>query len=336
MDASTLVGSTNGSPGTGKVDDHLRKMVAQASAAERRQRQQRILIAFKEDGENIDKCFALLFSERPKSKDSALDDSIAFSDHYMYISKVPKTFLIKWMPSVSRLTETQLSHVNKQNADAVSQALCAAFLQLPHDAFGPTDKPDWKAAGGQRHADCGCILDRLVIVMNEFDFSQGGVYELEPPFQGTTDEEREAHSFTHIVFARKTRRAFDEGYKVDGHTSLVWNWNWQQAKLHRPGFVPEDSDCKAFFVNNDTFQQLTKEHFQPGEKLRKIREAKMVRPKRASSSMTLPATGPPAKAGKASPPPPPPPLSLPNSSARDRLRQHAASPMAAGPSETST
>ena len=267
----SIAGSSTVRGSSRTVDGGLSRMMALESASIRKAKQLEIEDAWKNEPEMIDRCYTLLFGQRT-SHDDILDNTIPFSEHYRYLSKVPKLFLCRWIPSISRLGEAQIREVSRQSDENLAKALCCALCQELLDPIGPLDKQAWMAAAAERHVLLDLPFDRMNIVAGRFDFSQSGIFRLVPPCLSVGPEEQEAHTFTGIEFMNgKVSVDFDAGFRCNGLTKFEDNWSHRQCMLVRTGFVPERVAASEFLKHDETFTELIKPMFQSVPKAKVVR-----------------------------------------------------------------
>jgi hypothetical protein len=220
---------------------------------------------FKEDPDSIEQVWVLLFKER-QPRCVATDDNHPFSTKYLYLSRVPKTFLQKWMPSVSSLKEADLVEIGKTDPVSLGQALCAGLVQDWQDPIGPLDKGEWKHAAEQRHASLGCRFDKLVLNDGKFDWDKGGLFHLLP--ERSELAKQDTPLFTKLSFL-DMEVTFDEGFNVPSSATILDNWSHSKATLYRQGAVPEKIPCASFFQGLPEFSQRTAPMFSFPEKGKK-------------------------------------------------------------------
>ena len=262
--ASSVAASSSGR--RAGIDSSVGRLMALEAASIRKAKQLEIEDSFKNDPESIDRCYVLLFGPRSQC-DDVLDNSIPFSEHYKYLSRLPKVFLQRWIPSISHISEATIKEISRVPGEMLAKALCCGLVQELLDPQGPLDKAAWTTACAERHAAMGCIFDRLVQGPSGFDFKQQGIYHLVPPCRATGDEEREAHSYTGIAFLDgRVTVDFDVGFRANGSAELESNWSHAQAQLVRKGFIPEKVSASEFFKHDETFMETIRPLFTPAVK----------------------------------------------------------------------
>lgn len=160
-----------------KIDKELAKYQIEASKVDRDKKLEAIYDRFKNDPEAIESTYTMLLLEQ---RGAVVDDDTPFSCKCVTMWKVPNTFLVHWIPGISRLKESMLAEAAKKNPSALQEAMCRSLVIDPTDFFGPIDKSEWKLAMESRHAERGCKFDTWVLTDGRFDWDRCGLFMLHP------------------------------------------------------------------------------------------------------------------------------------------------------------
>lgn len=225
-----------------KIDKELAKYQIEASKVDRDKKLEAIYDRFKNDPEAIESTYTMLLLER-KERGAVVDDDTPFSCKCVTMWKVPKTFLVHWIPGISRLKESMLAEAAKKNPTVLQEAMCRSLVIDPTHFCGPIDRSAWKLAMESRHAESGCKFVTLVLTDGRFDWDRCGLFILHPPLLPESDPNE--HTYKSIKF-EGIEVKIDSGLVVIGTARIALSWSYSKATLMRPATSPRSCLAPTF------------------------------------------------------------------------------------------
>mmetsp|Transcript_32290 Transcript_32290/g.68742 ORF Transcript_32290/g.68742 Transcript_32290/m.68742 type:complete len:337 (-) Transcript_32290:99-1109(-) len=241
-----------------KVAEEWKDLAEEAHQAEQQTKMAEIIFELERNPDKIDGCLLAVKGDLFTTDSERAD---YFPPTYIYMTKVPQSFLKEWWSELRPSLATALKDLMKNDKALLHKLLYRAFVCEGNSRIPAHQKARFKTLMLERYHRFGGFFEKLTWSLDcKIDWSKYGIYTLEPPVpEGFDAGSGDKHLFTHIVMLNTVRVPLS-GDTVSLHSEWTVKEPHSLSKavlVSPPSVMPQlRLPCKSFFVGNEEAEAI--------------------------------------------------------------------------------